>query len=57
MVFFLVDTRGGSSLGSMMLPQGKGSVLRDSLCPLATAMSDPERGRGGWINLANQKNE
>lgn len=40
-----------------MLPRGEGSVLCGSLCPLATSMSDPEQGRGGWINLAKQKNE
>lgn len=43
--------------GSTMLPQGAGSVLRGSLCPLTAARSDPEQGRGGWINLAKQKNE
>lgn len=32
-------------------------VKRGSLCPLTTSMSDPEQGRGGWINLAKQKNE
>lgn len=40
-----------------MLPRGEGSVLCGSLRPLTTPMSDPEQGRGGWINLAKQKNE
>lgn len=34
-----------------------GSVLCNSLYPLTAAMGDPERGRGGWINLAKRKNE
>lgn len=48
---------GSPTPGSTMLPQGEGSVLCGSLCPLTTSMSDPEQGRGGWINLAKQKNE
>lgn len=37
--------------------QCSSSVLCDSLSPLTTTMSDPKPGRGGWINLAKQKNE
>lgn len=43
--------------GSTMLPQGEGLALCGSVCPLTTSMSDPQQGRGGWINLAKQKNE
>lgn len=43
--------------GSTILPQGEGLALCGSVCPLTTSMSDPEQGRGGWINLAKQKNE